>query len=45
VGKGSTIGASVFLTTSVPPGSLVVQEAANVKVIQKKSRDKIDFQI
>ena len=35
VGEGSTIGANVFLTTSVPPHSLVVQEAANVKVMKK----------
>lgn len=47
VGEGSTIGASVFLTTSVPPNSLVVQEEANVKVIQKKSRESYepDYQI
>ena len=38
VGEGSTIGANVFLTTSVPPRSLVVQEEANVKVIEKKER-------
>ena len=31
VGEGSTIGANVFLTTSVPPHSLVVQEEANVR--------------
>ena len=40
VGEGSTIGANVFLTNSVPPHSLVVQEEANVKVFSKKSRDK-----
>lgn len=38
VGEGSTIGANVFLTTSVPPNSLVVQEDARVKVISKKER-------
>jgi serine O-acetyltransferase len=38
VGEGSTIGANVFLTNSVPPHSLVVQEDANVKVMAKKSR-------
>ena len=36
VGEGSTIGANVFLTASVPPHSLVVQEAANVKVMSKR---------
>src|SRR5437763_385833 len=40
VGEGSTIGANVFLTTSVPPHSLVVQEEANVKVMSKKDRQK-----
>ena len=48
IGAGSTIGASVFLTKSVPPNSLVVQEAANVKVISKKVPQDIsvlDFQI
>ena len=38
VGEGSTIGANVFLTHSVPPHSLVVQEEANVKVMSKKAR-------
>jgi serine O-acetyltransferase len=47
IGAGSTIGASVFLTNSVPEDSLVVLEAANVKVIPKKSRDRqvLDYQI
>ena len=40
VGEGSTIGANVFLTNSVPPHSLVIQEAANVKVMSKKDRQK-----
>src|SRR5438552_2654522 len=40
VGEGSTIGANVFLTTSVPAHSLVVQEEANVKVMSKKGRGK-----
>jgi serine O-acetyltransferase len=39
VGEGSTIGANVFLTNSVPPHSLVIQEEANVKIMNKK-----DFQ-
>ncbi len=38
VGEGSTIGANVFLTTSVPPHSLVIQEEANVRVMSKKDR-------
>jgi serine O-acetyltransferase len=38
VGEGSTIGANVFLTNSVPPHSLVVQEDANVKVMKKVPR-------
>jgi serine O-acetyltransferase len=40
VGEGSTIGANVFLTASVPPHSLVVQEEANVKVVNKKERQR-----
>jgi serine O-acetyltransferase len=40
VGEGSTIGANVFLTSSVSPHSLVVQEAANVKVMSKKDHKK-----
>jgi serine O-acetyltransferase len=40
VGEGSTIGANVFLTTSVEPHSLVIQEAANVKVMSKKEHKK-----
>jgi serine O-acetyltransferase len=38
VGEGSTIGANVFLTTSIPPHSLVVQKEANVRVVSKKER-------
>lgn len=47
VGAGSTIGASVSLTASVPANSLVVLEAANVRVIQKQSRSNpvLDYQI
>lgn len=40
VGEGSTIGANVFLTSSVPAHSLVIQEEANVKVMDKRSRQK-----
>ena len=47
VGEGSTIGANVFLTSSVAPHSLVIQEAANVKVMSKKDRQKkpLDFAV
>ena len=38
IGEGSTIGANVFLTASVPPHSLVIQEEANVKVMSKRDR-------
>lgn len=38
VGEGSTVGANVFLTGSIPPHSLVVQEEANVKVMSKRDR-------
>jgi serine O-acetyltransferase len=47
VGEGSTIGANVFLTASVPPHSLVIQEEANVKVMSKKDhkRQADDFHV
>ena len=38
VGEGSTIGANVFLTQSVPSHSLVVQGDPNIKVLNKKDR-------
>ena len=38
VGEGSTIGANVFLTRSVPPHSIVVREDVNVKVMSKRDR-------
>lgn len=40
VGEGSTIGANVFLKESVPPHSLVVQDACDIKVMSKKDRKK-----
>ena len=40
VGEGSTIGANVFLTHSVPPGSLVVPEEVKIKVLSKPERAK-----
>lgn len=49
IGAGSTIGANVFLMHSVPPNSLVIQEAVQVKVLPKseKARERpgLDFQI
>jgi len=47
VGEGSTIGANVFLTSSVPPNSIVVQESANVKVMPKRAKGSaaVEFQI
>jgi serine O-acetyltransferase len=47
VGERSTIGANVFLTASVPPHSLVVQEEANVKVMSKNDykRQQEDFHV
>jgi len=38
VGAGSTIGANVFLTHSVPPGSLVLSEDARIRVLAKADR-------
>lgn len=47
VGEGSTIGANVFLTSSVPAHSLVVQEEANIKVLDKRARERepADFHV
>jgi serine O-acetyltransferase len=45
IGEGSTIGGNVFLTSSVPPHSLVVFEGVTVKVMDKRSRPVPDFQI
>jgi serine O-acetyltransferase len=47
IGAGSTIAASVFLTHSVPPDSIVFHEEAELKVVQKKKKDSepIDFVI
>jgi serine O-acetyltransferase len=45
VGAGSTIGANVFLTHSVPPRSLVVQEEVKARVTSKVRNAVIDFQI
>jgi serine O-acetyltransferase len=45
VGEGSTIGANVFLTASVPPHSLVVQEDANVKVLRKQDRARRELEV
>jgi serine O-acetyltransferase len=47
IGEGSTIGGNVFLTTSVPPHSLVVFEGVTVKVMNKREREKVavDYQI
>jgi serine O-acetyltransferase len=41
VGEGSTIGANVFLTHSVPPGSLVVPDEVKVKIMSKAERKKV----
>lgn len=38
IGARSTIGGNVFLTTSVPPDSLVYYEAKQMKVVSKRDR-------
>jgi serine O-acetyltransferase len=47
IGEGSTIGGNVFLTTSVPPHSLVVFEGVTMKVMNKRERvvTLVDYQI
>ena len=44
IGEDSTIGANVFLMNSVPPNSLVLYEAAEVKILPKRKAGS-DFQI
>lgn len=38
IGAGSTIGGNVFLTSSVPPDSLVVFEGVTMKVLNKRGQ-------
>lgn len=46
IGAGSTIGGNVFLTSSVPPNSLVVFEGITTRVVTKREKLKMgDFQI
>ena len=47
IGEGSTIGGNVFLTTSVPPHSLVVFEGVKMRVLKKRGRESVpvDYQI
>jgi serine O-acetyltransferase len=40
IGAGSTIGGNVFLMHSVPPNSLVLYEAGDIKVMRKRERPK-----
>jgi serine O-acetyltransferase len=40
IGEGSTIGANVFLMTSVPPHSLVVYEEKQLSVLDKRAKKK-----
>src|SRR6185503_3261985 len=40
IGKGSTIGGNVFLTSSVPPNSLVVFEGITTKIMNKAERQR-----
>ena len=44
IGEGSTIGANVFLTHSVPANSIVIYEDVQVKILSKADRA-LDFQI
>ena len=47
IGAHSTVGANVFLMHSVPPHSLVLYEEVNVRVLDKRERERsrADFQI
>ncbi|MDX2080073.1 MAG: serine O-acetyltransferase EpsC [Terrimicrobiaceae bacterium] len=39
IGTGSTIGANVFLMHSVPPGSLVIYEEKQLRILDKSRRE------
>jgi len=39
IGAGSTIGANVFLTHSVPPRSLVFYEEKQLQILDKDKRN------
>jgi serine O-acetyltransferase len=47
IGAGTTIGGNVFITSSVPPNSLVVFEGITTRIVTKKERQtrSTDFQI
>jgi serine O-acetyltransferase len=46
IGRNSTIGGNVFLMHSVPPNSLVYNEEAHVRVVNKSAKsDSIDYSI
>ena len=46
IGRGSTIGANVFLMTSVPQDSIVLMEEVRSRIISKRDRQAyVDFQI
>jgi serine O-acetyltransferase len=38
IGRGSVIGGNVWLTHSVPPGTRVVQESPNLRIITPDQR-------
>ena len=40
IGRGSTIGGNVFLTSSVPPNSLVIFEGITTRVLNKAERQR-----
>jgi serine O-acetyltransferase len=45
IGAGSTIGANVFLMRSVPPGSLVVSEEKQLRIMEKATAPDIEWVI
>jgi serine O-acetyltransferase len=45
VGEGSTIGGNVFLMTSVPSNSLVINAEVKIKVTSKRPSTALDYQI
>ena len=46
IGRNSTVGGNVFLMHSVPPNSLVYNEEAQVRVVNKATKgDSVDYSI
>lgn len=45
IGEGATVGGNIWLTHSIPPGSLVQNEAANIRLRENHSHQVLDYSI